>query len=50
LDEAGKPVFVWELSNAWPLKMTGTDLNAESSEVAFETLVLAHEGLEIKQV
>ena len=45
LDEEHKPMFTWTLKNAWPLKMTGTDLNAQSSEVAFEKLVLSHEGL-----
>lgn len=45
LDEAHAPMFTWTLKNAWPLKMTGTDMNAQSSEVAFETLVLSHEGL-----
>lgn len=45
LDEEHNPMFTWTLKNAWPLKMTGTDMNAQSSEVAFETLVLSHEGL-----
>ena len=45
LDEEHNPMFTWTLKNAWPLKMTGTDLNAQSSEVAFETLVFSHEGL-----
>lgn len=45
LDEAGTALFTWELSNAFPLKITSTDLNAQSSEAAIEELVLAHEGL-----
>jgi phage tail-like protein len=47
LDEAGAPTMVWTLKNAWPTKITGTDLNAEGNEVAVETLELAHEGLQI---
>ncbi len=45
LDETGSTLFTWTLKNAWPLKFTGTDLNAQNSEVAIEELVLAHEGL-----
>ena len=47
LDEAGKPTMVWTLTNAWPTKITGTDLKAEGNEVAVETLEIAHEGLTI---
>jgi len=46
LDETGdKTLFLWELKNAWPMKVSSTDLNAQSSEVAIEEIVLAHEGL-----
>lgn len=47
LDESGAPTMVWTLRNAWPTKITGTDLNAEGNEVAVETLEIAHEGLEV---
>lgn len=47
LDEAGKPTMVWTLTNAWPTKVTGTDLKAEDAEVAIEILEFAHEGLSI---
>jgi phage tail-like protein len=47
LDEGGAPTMVWTLTNAWPTKITGTDLKAEGNEVAVETIVVAHEGLEI---
>jgi phage tail-like protein len=47
LDEAGKPTMVWTLTNAWPTKITGTDLKADANEVAIETLEIAHEGLAI---
>lgn len=47
LDEAGKPTMVWTLTNAWPTKITGTDLKAEGNEVAVESIEIAHEGLTI---
>jgi phage tail-like protein len=47
LDEAGKPTMVWTLTNAWPTKITGTDLKAEGNEVAIETIEIVHEGLTI---
>jgi len=45
LDESGTPTMVWTLTNAWPTKVTGTDLKSTANEVAVETLVIAHEGL-----
>ena len=45
LDETATPRMTWTLTNAFPLKVTPTDLNSQSSEAAIETLVLAHEGL-----
>ncbi|CAM3704415.1 MULTISPECIES: phage tail protein [Vibrio] len=47
LDESGAPVMSWKLKNAWPTKVTGTDLKSDGNEVAVETIELAHEGLEI---
>jgi phage tail-like protein len=47
LDETAKPTMVWTLANAWPTKITGTDLKAEGNEVAVETIEIAHEGLTI---
>jgi len=35
----------WKLQNAYPVKWSGPDLKATASEVAIETLELAHEGL-----
>lgn len=45
LDEEAKTLFVWTLKNAWPMKVTSTDMNAQSSELAIEEIVLAHEEL-----
>lgn len=47
LDEIGKATMVWTLHNAWPTKITGTDLKSDGNEVAIETIEIAHEGLSI---
>lgn len=48
LDETGAPKMVWTLHNAWPTKITVTDLKSDDSEVGVETLVLSFESLEVK--
>ena len=48
LDEKGDASMVWTLQNAWPTKITGTDLKSDGNEVAVETLEIAHEGITIK--
>jgi phage tail-like protein len=48
MDEAGDPKMVWTLHNAWPTKVTGTDLKSEGNEVAVESIELAYETLEVK--
>ncbi len=47
LDESGKPRMVWSLDNAYPAKVTSTDLKADGNEVAIETIEIAHEGISI---
>ncbi|MHA3787034.1 phage tail protein [Flavobacterium hauense] len=47
LDEAGAPTMVWTLINAWPTKITGTDMKSDGNEIAVETIEVAHEGLTI---
>jgi phage tail-like protein len=47
LDEAGAPTMVWTLTNAWPTKVTGTDLKSDGNEAAIESIEIAHEGLTI---
>jgi len=47
LDEAGAPTMVWTLANAWPSKITGTDLKSDGNEVAIESIEIVHEGLVI---
>ena len=48
LDQEGNPTMVWKLTNAWPTKITGTDLKSDGNEVAIETLEIAHERLTIE--
>ncbi|MGB3367335.1 MAG: phage tail protein [Acidaminobacteraceae bacterium] len=45
LGEDGSALATWEIVEAWPVKYTGPDLSASGSEVAIETMELAHEGL-----
>ena len=45
LDESEQPVASWQVLNAWPVKYTAPDFNATSSEVAIETVEIAHEGM-----
>jgi phage tail-like protein len=47
LDSSGSSeVLRWNLINAWPEEWYGAPLDAMSRELAIETLVLAHEGLQ----
>ncbi len=48
LNENHEPVVVWKINNAFPIKVTSTDLKADGNEVAIESLELAHEGLTIQ--
>jgi phage tail-like protein len=45
MNSAGEEWRRWKLKNAYPVKWTGPDMRAAASEVAVETLELAHEGL-----
>ena len=47
LDESSKPTMVWSLANAYPVKVTSTDLKAGGNEVAIETIEISHEGISI---
>jgi phage tail-like protein len=47
LDENDTPTMIWTLTNAFPTKITSTDLKSDGDEVAIETMVLAHEGLTV---
>ncbi|MFV3126193.1 phage tail protein [Niveispirillum sp. KHB5.9] len=47
LDQTGAPKMTWTLNNAWPTKVTGTDLKSEGNEVAVESVEVAYETLVI---
>ncbi|MCX6318969.1 MAG: phage tail protein [Bacteroidetes bacterium] len=47
LDETGKVTMQWTLNNAWPTKITSTDLKSDGNEVAVDTLEIAYETLVI---
>ena len=47
LDESNAVAMSWNLTNAFPTKITATDMKADSNEVAIETMEIAHEGLTI---
>lgn len=46
LDTKGEEKVRWNFREGWPTKWTGPTFNATGSEVAVETLEIAHEGLE----
>jgi phage tail-like protein len=47
LDETNNEAMNWELINAFPVKMTVTDMKTDNNNAAVETMELAHEGLNI---
>jgi phage tail-like protein len=47
LDETGNPKMVWTLNNAFPTKITGTELKSNSNEVAVESMEIAFETLTV---
>lgn len=47
LDEEGSPTMVWSIANAWPTKITGTDLKSDGNEASIESVEIAHEGVTI---
>lgn len=48
LDETHAPVMVWNVQNAFPVKVEGPQLKASGNEVAIESIELAHEGLTVQ--
>jgi phage tail-like protein len=47
MDEQGNPTMTWNLLNAWPTKILGTDLKEDSDETTIESLELVFEGLTV---
>lgn len=46
LDDSGQDQVRWNFRNGWPCKIQGPHFNAHGSDVAIETLEIAHEGLQ----
>lgn len=47
LDESQAVTMSWKLTNAFPVKMTVTDMKSGGNEIAIESMEFAHEGLSI---
>jgi phage tail-like protein len=47
LNDAREEVARFNFRDAWPVKWLGPSLNGEGSDIAIETLEIAHEGLSI---
>lgn len=47
LDETGAPRMIWTLNNAFPTKLTGTDMKSDGNEVAVESIEIAYETLKV---
>jgi phage tail-like protein len=47
LDQTGATQFQWQLHNAFPVKLSGTDMKSDGNEVAVESIEPAYESLTI---
>jgi phage tail-like protein len=47
LDYNGEAIRVWSFDRAYPVKWTGGDLNASSTEILTESLEVAHGGMTV---
>lgn len=48
LNEEHEPVVTWKVKNAWPSKITPTDLKSDDNSIAIESMEMVHEGLTIE--
>ncbi len=48
-DQAFAPVAKWNLTAAWPSKISGPSLKSDSSDIGVEELTIVHEGIERKE-
>lgn len=46
-NKIGVPIKRWNIRDAYPVKWTGPDFNAANSQVAVETLEIAHHGFDL---
>lgn len=49
-DERHNPAIVWSFTRGLPVKWTGPSFNAGQSQVAFEEIEIAHEGLTVSSL
>lgn len=47
LNEQGKAHTVWKFTRGLPVKYTGPQLNAQQNSIAFESIEIEHEGLQL---
>jgi phage tail-like protein len=47
LDQNEKVTMQWTLNNAWPTKVSSTDLKSDGNEVAIDAIEIAYESLQI---
>jgi len=45
LDETASTVMTWNITKAFPIKFTGTDLKSTANEVSIETIEFAYEEI-----
>jgi phage tail-like protein len=45
LDRTYAPVVIWNLTRAWPSKISATSLSSDSNDFILEELTLVHEGI-----
>ena len=50
LNDENEPVMLWKLHEAWPVAIEAPTFSAMASEVAIETLELAHGGISVETV
>jgi phage tail-like protein len=47
LDQTGTAQYKWQLNNAFPTKLSGTDMKSDGNEVAVESIEVAYETMSI---
>ena len=47
LDEHAEPVQAWTFANAFPVKWTGPQFNAQQNTLATEAIEIVHEGIKV---
>lgn len=50
LDEKHMPVAAWVATRCFPVKIMAPDLKSDASEIAVESIEIAHEGLKLMKI